>query len=130
MSPAFLIVYLKNPLQSSHCGSAVRNPTSIHEEAGLIPGLSGLRIWRCPELGCRLKIWLRSAAAAAAPIRPLVQELPYATGVALKSKKKFHCSLLLDTSLYPCMSRILEIMVEDFLKIHFIFIELKTQMQF
>ena len=26
--------------QNSHCGSVVRNPTSIHEETGLIPGLA------------------------------------------------------------------------------------------
>ena len=26
--------------RSSHCGSAVANPTSIHEDAGLIPGLA------------------------------------------------------------------------------------------
>ena len=25
---------------SSHCGSALTNPTSIHEDAGLIPGLT------------------------------------------------------------------------------------------
>ena len=30
---------LKTIYQSSHCGSAVTNPTSIHEDAGLIPGL-------------------------------------------------------------------------------------------
>ena len=27
-------------LWSSRCGSAVRNPTSIHEDAGSIPGLT------------------------------------------------------------------------------------------
>jgi len=42
--------------------------------------LSGLQIWCCCELWCR--------PAAAAPIRPLAWELPYATGVALKRKKK------------------------------------------
>ena len=26
--------------QSSHCGSAVTNPTSIQEDTGLIPGLT------------------------------------------------------------------------------------------
>ena len=41
---------------------------------------SGLRIWHCCELWCRL--------AAAALIWPLAWELPYATGVALKRKKK------------------------------------------
>ena len=28
----------KDKYQSSHCGSAVMNPTSIHEDADLIPG--------------------------------------------------------------------------------------------
>ena len=35
----------------------VKIPTSIHEDAGLIPGLSELRIQRCHKL-CQL--WLRS----------------------------------------------------------------------
>ena len=37
---------------SSHCGSMVTNPTSIHEEAGLIPGLAQWvkDIWHC--CGC------------------------------------------------------------------------------
>ena len=43
------------------------NPTSIHEDAGSIPGLgiSWLRIWRCRELWCRLQMWLGSHIAAA-----------------------------------------------------------------
>ena len=47
-----------------------------------IPGLalSRLRIPCCCELWCR--------PAAIAPIRPLAWELPYASGAALKSKKK------------------------------------------
>ena len=28
-------------MDNSHCGSAVANPTSIHENAGSIPGLAG-----------------------------------------------------------------------------------------
>ena len=53
------------------------NLTSIHEDAGSIPGpLSGLRIQRCPELWCRL--------AATAPIQPLAWEPPYAMEAALK----------------------------------------------
>ena len=39
----------------------VMNPTSIHEDVGLIPVfLSGLRIWRCRELCCKLQTWLGS----------------------------------------------------------------------
>ena len=30
----------KNTLGSSHCGAAKTNPTSIHEDAGSIPGLT------------------------------------------------------------------------------------------
>ena len=60
----------------------VKNQTSIHEDVGSVLALlSGLRIQHCRELWCRL--------AAAAPIRPLAWELPYATGgEALKKKKK------------------------------------------
>ena len=44
----------------------LRNPTSIHEDVGSIPAsLSGLRIWRCHELWCRLQMWLGSCAAVA-----------------------------------------------------------------
>ena len=72
------------------------NLTSIHEDVGLIPGfVSGSGIWCCRELRCRSQTWLRShvgvavhKAAAVAPIGPLSWELPYASGVALKSKKK------------------------------------------
>ena len=51
----------------------VKNPTSIHDGADSIPGLTQ---WVC----CRL--------AAAALIQPLAWELPYAMGVSLKSKNK------------------------------------------
>ena len=57
--------------------------------------LSGLGIRRCRELWCRLQTWLDPALlwlwcrpAAAAPIRPLAWEFPYATDVALKKKKE------------------------------------------
>ena len=68
----------------------LRNPTSIHEDARSIPGLSGLRIGPCGELWCRLQRQLRSdvAEAAAAAIWPLAWILPYATGVALRRQKK------------------------------------------
>ena len=36
---------------SSHCGSAVMNPTSIHEDAGsILASLRGVRIQHCCEL--------------------------------------------------------------------------------
>ena len=57
--------------------------------------LSELRIRPCHELWCRSQTRLRSdiavaavRAAGAAPILPLAWELPYAAGVALKSKEK------------------------------------------
>ena len=41
---------------------------------------------RCSSDPVLLWLWCRPAAVA--PIRPLAWELPYATGVALKSKNK------------------------------------------
>ena len=55
------------------------NPTSIHKDAGLIPDLAqGVKDPTC--------LWLWCRPAAAAPIRPLVWELPYAAGAALKTQ--------------------------------------------
>ena len=49
-------------LRSSHCGSAIMNPTSINEDS-LIPGLAQ---WvKEPALPCRLQIPLRSGTAVA-----------------------------------------------------------------
>ena len=60
-----------------------------------LASLSGLRIWRGCELGCRLQIQLGSCVAVAvvyvgavARIRPLAWEPPYAVGVALKGLNK------------------------------------------
>ena len=36
----FKINMYKKKTESSHCGSAVTKPTSIHEDAGSIPGLT------------------------------------------------------------------------------------------
>ena len=41
----------------------VKNPTSIHEDTGLMPG--GLRIWCCRELWHRSQMQLGSGIAVA-----------------------------------------------------------------
>ena len=74
----------------------VKNPPSIHEDAGLIPGFahciegSGIAL-RC-GIGRRCRsdlalLWLWCRPAPATPIQLLAWELPYAVGVALKRKK-------------------------------------------
>ena len=74
--PGNLLLFNINICWSSHYGSAVMNLTSIHEDAGSIPGLSrGLRIWHCCKLWCKsgcssdlVLLWLWRRPAANAPI--------------------------------------------------------------
>ena len=71
----FVVVVVLTMLRRFHCGSVVRNPTSIHEDVGLILGLaqwvkgSGIAV-NCVA-GHRGGSDLQRRLAAAAPIRPL-----------------------------------------------------------
>ena len=86
-------------VRSSCHGSEVTNLNSIHEDAGLIPGLpqwvkdlalpwavvqvaDAAQIWH----GCGLWLWLWWTTTAL--IWPLTWELPYAVGTALKRQNK------------------------------------------
>ena len=73
--------------RSSHCGAGEVNPTSIHEDAGFDPWPhsvgQGSSIAVSYGVGHRRSLdpawlWLQC--------RPLAWELPYAMGLALKSK--------------------------------------------
>ena len=73
------------------------NPINIRENMGLIPGLTQVGQGSGVAVSCGvgyrhgldpMLLWLWQKSAAAAQFRPLAWELPYARGVALKSKKK------------------------------------------
>ena len=72
------------------------NLTSIHEDTGWIPGLSGLRIWHCCVscgVGCRhgsdpILLWLWCRPLDKTLIQPLAWESPHAGDKKKKKKKK------------------------------------------
>ena len=74
----------------------VTNPTSMHEDVGLIPGLAqgvkGSSVASSCSVGCRhgpepefLWLWLRLAAVSL--IQPVAWEHPYTACVVIKSKQ-------------------------------------------
>ena len=68
-------------IRSSHHSSVATNLPSIHEDAGLIPGLAQ---W----VKDMALLWLLRRPATIALNRPLAWEPPYAVGAALKKTKK------------------------------------------
>ena len=88
---------IKNIMGVLIVAQLVKNLTIIHEDAGLIPGLSpwakDLALLQSAVLGCTcglnpVLVWQQHRPAAAAPICPLAWELSYVTGAALKRRGK------------------------------------------
>ena len=68
----------KSPHGELGCGTVEMNPTSLHEDVGLIPSLA--QCLKDPVLP-----WLWYRLAAAALVRPLAWELPYVSHAVLKN---------------------------------------------
>ena len=64
INPLVMVFFTIVLLGNSCCGSVEMNPTSIHEDVGLIPAsLSGSRILHCGELWCSSQTQLGSHVA-------------------------------------------------------------------
>ena len=83
---------------SSCCGAAETYLASIDEDAGSIPGLTQWVKGSGVAMSCGVSdrcgsdlvvLWLWCNPLAAALIRPLAWDRPYAEGAALKRKKKY-----------------------------------------
>ena len=91
-------VVLFESYRSSRCDAVEMNLTSVHEDAGLEPGLAqwvgvgGSRVVSCSvDRGGGAdpaRLWLQCRQIAVAPVPPLAWALLYATGVALKRRRK------------------------------------------
>ena len=74
----------------------IKNPTSIHEDSGLIPSPAQ---W-VKDL---VLLWLRCRPGTPAPIQPLAWKLAYVAGAALKRQKK---NKVEPTNPAACFSRV------------------------
>ena len=66
----------------------IKNPTSIHENVGLIPELSELRIQCCHKLWCRLQMWLGSVGRSSDLTPSLGTSMWHGCGPKKEEKKK------------------------------------------
>ena len=63
-------VWLKKEIREFLSWLSITNPTSIHEDKGLIPGLAqeAKRSWHCHELWCRSQMQLRFCVTVAVAV--------------------------------------------------------------
>ena len=91
-SPPHQQVFRNAEMGVSTAAQQLMNLTSIHEDAGLIPGLAQWvknLAWPWAVVKVTDTAWMPCGyrPVTLAPIGPLAWELPYAAGVALKQNK-------------------------------------------